>query len=94
VHLSLLHRLSGDIPDPAPSAPPALAAKVAAVLGIVKWTSLMAVLAVLLGTGVVLLAAERGHGAGLSPRLRSTIGSALVVLVVVGTASQLVSFLS
>ena len=87
-------RLIEDIPDPAPSAPPALADKVYAVLGIVKWGSLMAALAVLLGAGVALFAGERGHGSGLSPQLKSLVGSVFVVLVLVGAASQIVSFLS
>ena len=93
-HVRMIHMLLSSIPDPAPSAPAEVAAKVTTVLGLVKWTSLMAALAVLLGSGALLFAAERGHGGGMSPQLKSTLGSVLVVLIVVGSASQLVQWLS
>ena len=82
------------LPDPPPSAPAGLADKANTVLGLIKWVSLMSALAVLMGAGGLLFAAERGHGGGLSDRMKSTLGSVLVALVVVGAASAIVSFLS
>ena len=64
------------------------------VLGLAKWVSLMSALGVLLGAGMLLFAAERGHGSGLSPQLKSTLGGVAVVLVIVGSAAQIVEFLS
>jgi hypothetical protein len=86
--------LLASIPDPPPSAPAAMQAKVATALGLVKWVSLMAALGVLLGAGALLFAAERGHGSGLSPQLKSTLGAVCVVLIIVGSAAQLVEFMS
>ena len=90
----MLRLLWSSIPDPAPSAPAGVADKVNTVLSLVKWASLMASLAVLLGSGALLFAGERGHGGGMSPQLKSTIGSVLVVLIIVGSASQLVQWMS
>lgn len=92
VHV-LVVALAG-LPDPPASAPAGLADKANTVLGLIKWVSLMSALAVLMGAGGLLFAAERGHGGGLSDRMKSTLGSVLVALVVVGAASAIVSFLS
>lgn len=82
------------IPNPPPVPPAGVAEKVNKVLGLIKWGSLMAALAVLFGAGGLLFASERGHGSGLSPQLKSTLGSVMVVLVIVGAATQIVQFLS
>ena len=83
-----------DVADPTASAPAGLVSKVNIVLGLVKWVSLVAVLGLLLGAGVVAMAGDRGHGAGLSPELKSTVLKAVGALVVVGSASAIVNFVA
>src|SRR4051812_26154348 len=83
-----------DVADPAASAPAGLVSKVNIVLGLIKWASLVAVLALLLGAGAVAMAGDRGHGGGMSPELKSTVMKAVAALVVVGSASAIVNFVS
>ena len=82
------------VSDPTASAPAGLKAKVDIVLGLIKWISLVAVLGLLLGAGVVAIAGDRGHGGGLSPELKSTVFKAVGALVVVGSASAIVNFVA
>lgn len=86
--------LIAQIPDPTPSAPAALQAKTTLVLGMVKWGSLMAILGLLLAAGMISLAGDRGHGGGMSPELKSTVMKGVVALVIVASASQIVTFVS
>lgn len=82
------------IPNPPPAAPADLAAKAATAIGLVKWISIISALAVLAGAGTMLLAGERGHGGGISPDLKSKLGSVVVVLLIVGASTQIVQFLA
>src|SRR5690349_13564161 len=58
--LSMLTGLPGQIPNPPPAAPPDLEARTSAVVGLVKWGSLMAGLIGLAAFGMLALAADRG----------------------------------
>lgn len=82
------------VPDPAPSAPPGLVSKATTVLGLIKWVSIIVCAGVLMGSGVVLAASDHGHGSGVSPKGKQTIGSVVVALVLVASAAQIVTFLS
>lgn len=86
--------LIAQIPDPTPNAPAALQAKTTLVLGMVKWGSLMAILGLLLAAGMISLAGDRGHGGGMSPELKSTVMKGVVALVIVASATQIVTFVS
>lgn len=90
--LGALSALPAQVSDPAASAPADLDAKAQLVLGIVKWASLMAVLGVLLGMGAIAFAADRGHGAGVSPEMKSKGMTAVIALVVVASAASIVNF--
>ncbi len=87
-------RFVAQIADPTADAPAGLKAKVDLVLGIVKYGSLAAVLGLLLASGMISLAGDRGYGGGMSPGLKSTVQTAVVALVLIGSAAQLVDFLS
>lgn len=82
------------IPNPSPSAPAEFAAKVSTAIGWAKWISLAIVMAVLSGSGALLFAESRGAGGGISPELKSKLGQVVVVLVIVASASQIITFLS
>jgi hypothetical protein len=82
------------VPDPPAQAPEQLQAKTATVLGMVKWASLVAVLGLLLAAGMISLAGDRGYGGGMSPELKSSVMKAVVALVIVGSAAQIVTFVS
>ena len=82
------------VPDPPAQAPAELKAKTATVLGMVKWGSLVAVLGLLLAAGMISLAGDRGYGGGMSPELKSSVMKAVVALVIVGSAAQIVTFVS
>lgn len=89
-----LEVLEQAIPDPAPSAPAEFAAKVSTAIGWAKWGSLAIVMLVLSGAGVLLFAESRGAGSGISPDLKSKLGSVVVVLIIVGSAAQIITFMS
>lgn len=82
------------VTDPDAAAPADLQAQANTVLGMVKWGSLMAVLGILLAMGMISLAADRGHGGGISPEMKSKGMTAVVALVIVGSASAIVNFLA
>jgi hypothetical protein len=82
------------IPNPPPAAPGDLASKAATAIGLVKWISIISALAVLAGAGTLLFAGERGYGGGISPDLKSKLGSVVVVLLIVGASTQIVQFLA
>jgi len=82
------------IPDPAPSAPGAFAEKVATAIAWAKWGSLAVVMLVLSGAGFLLFAESRGAGSGISPDLKSKLGSVVIVLIIVGSAAQIITFMS
>ena len=69
-------------------------AKTDVVLGLIKWASLIGVLGLLLASGMVVLAGDRGYGGGMSPELKSSMMKAVVALVIVGSAAQIVNFVS
>lgn len=82
------------VTDPPASAPAGLQAKANVVLGMVKWGSLMAVLGLLLAAGMISLAGDRGYGGGMSPELKSSVMKGVIALVIVGSAAQIVTFVS
>lgn len=82
------------IPNPPANAPTELRNKVNTALGLIKWASLMAVLAILLAAGTMVVAGDRGFGGGISPELKSKMIAAGIALVIIGSASQIVTFLS
>ena len=92
--LESVARLLAQVEDPVAQAPEGLKTKTAIVLGLVKWASLVSVLGLLLAAGMVSLAGDRGHGGGMSPELKSTVMKAVVALVIVGSAAQIVTFVS
>jgi len=91
---SVIHWVEQAIPNPSPSAPAEFAAKVSTAISWAKWASLAIVMAVLSGSGVLLFAESRGAGAGISPELKSKLGAVVVVLIIVGSAAQIITFLS
>ena len=82
------------VPDPAPAAPAGLRAKTDLVLGLIKWASLIAVLGLLLASGMIALAGDRGYGGGMSPELKSSVMKGVIALVIVASASQIVTFVA
>lgn len=100
--MSLVHQMyveliivsSGVVTDPTAAAPPGLATKVATVLGMVKWASLMGVLGLFLASGLVMFAGDRGYGGGMSPELKSSVMKGFLALVIVGSAAALVNFVA
>ena len=82
------------VTDPPASAPAELKAKTNVVLGLIKWGSLIGVLGLLLASGLVVLGGDRGYGSGMSPELKSSVMKAVVALVIVGAAAQIVNFVS
>ena len=82
------------IADPVADAPEGLQTKTNVVLGLIKWGSLVAVLGLLLASGMVALAGDRGYGGGMSPELKSSVMKGVIALVIVGSAAQLVTFVS
>ena len=86
--------VEGVFTDPTADAPEALKTKVNTALGLVKWASIIAIGAVLLASGLMVWAGDRGYGGGLSPELKSKLMSAMIALVIVGSASQIVNFLA
>ena len=87
-------RFVDQISDPDAQAPAGLQAKTDLVLGLVKWGSLIAVLGLLLASGMIALAGDRGYGGGMSPELKSTMMKAVVALVIVASAAQIVNFVA
>ena len=82
------------VPDPPASAPAGLKAKTDLVLGLIKWASLIAVLGLLLASGMIALAGDRGYGGGMSPELKSSVMKGVIALVIVASASQIVTFVA
>jgi energy-converting hydrogenase Eha subunit B len=82
------------VTDPDATAPAELQAKTNVVLGMVKWGSLMAVLGLFLAAGMISLAGDRGYGGGMSPELKSSVMKGVIALVIVGSAAQIVTFVS
>jgi hypothetical protein len=82
------------IPDPAPSAPGRFVEKWSLVIAVVKWISLGIAMVVLSGSGAFLFAESRGMGSGVSPELKSKLGQVVLVLVIVGSAAQIIQFFS
>jgi hypothetical protein len=91
---AVVELVSQAIPNPSPSAPAAFADKVSTAISWAKWASLAIVMAVLSGSGAMLFAESRGAGSGISPELKSKLGAVVVVLIIVGSASQIITFLS
>ena len=95
VRLQVLAMLPGQaIPDPAPQAPPGLDAKVSTVLGMIKWTSLISIVGVLLAAGWLVWSGDHGRGGGLSPEMKGALSRAVIALLIVGGASGIVQFVS
>ena len=82
------------VSDPDAQAPAGLKAKTDIVLGLVKWGSLIAVLGLLLASGMIALAGDRGYGGGMSPELKSSVMKGVIALVIVASASQIVTFVA
>ena len=81
------------VSDPDAQAPAGLKAKTDLVLGLIKWASLVAVLGLLLASGMIALAGDRGYGGGMSPELKSSVMKGVIALVIVASASQIVTFI-
>jgi hypothetical protein len=86
--------LVSQVTDPNAQAPAGLESKANLVLGLVKWGSLIGVLALLLASGMIVLAGDRGYGGGMSPELKSSMIKGVVALVIVASASQIVNFVA
>jgi hypothetical protein len=43
---------------------------------------------------MISLAGDRGHGGGMSPELKSSVMKGVIALVIVGSAAQIVTFVS
>ena len=82
------------VSDPPAAAPAGLQAKTNVVLGLVKWGSLIAVLGLLLASGMIALAGDRGYGGGMSPELKSSVLKGITALVIVASAAQIVTFVA
>lgn len=82
------------VSDPDAQAPADLQARTDLVLGLVKWGSLIAVLGLLLASGMIALAGDRGYGGGMSPELKSSVMKGVIALVIVASAAQIVTFVS
>lgn len=82
------------LPNPDPSAPAAVQERVDIVLGFIKWGSLIAVIAGLMAFGGIVWASERSGHAGKSTELKEKFGTAIVALIVVMTATSIVSFIT
>jgi hypothetical protein len=80
------------IPNPPPNAPAELEAGASTAIGLVKWGSLIAVGLTLAGIGGTLFAAEHGHGSGISPQMKSRLGSVVLVLIIVAAGASIVDF--
>lgn len=87
-------RFFAQVSDPDAEAPVGLQEKADTVLGLVKWGSLIAVLGLLLASGMVALAGDRGYGGGMSPELKSSVMKGVIALVIVASAAQIVTFVS
>ena len=92
--LGFVDHLVAGVSDPTAQAPAELKAKTDVVLGLIKWASLIAVLGLLLASGMISLAGDRGHGGGMSPELKSSVTKGVIALVIVASASQIVTFVS
>ncbi len=86
--------LLAQVSDPDAQAPAGLEAKSDIVLGLVKWGLLVAVLGLLLASGMIALAGDRGYGGGMSPELKSSVMKGVIALVIVASASQIVTFVA
>ena len=87
-------RLVMDVADPTANAPDGLKAKTDVVLGLIKWASVIGVLGLLLASGMIALAGDRGHGGGMSPELKSSVMKGVIALVIVASAAQIVNFVA
>ena len=92
--VAALRTFPAQIADPAPTPPPGVEAKVNLVLGMIKWSSLISVVGVLLAMGWLVWSGDRGHGAGLSPEMKGTMSRAVLTLVIIGGATGIVQFVS
>src|SRR3954447_20530110 len=86
--------LFAQVADPPAAAPAQLEAKTTLVLGLIKWASLIAVLGLLLASGMIALAGDRGYGGGMSPELKSSVMKGVIALVIVASAAQIVTFVA
>ena len=86
--------LPAQIADPVATPPPGIEAKVSLVLGMIKWSSLISVVGVLLAMGWLVWSGDRGHGAGLSPEMKGTMSRAVLALVIIGGATGIVQFVT
>ncbi len=86
--------LVGAVTDPDANAPAELKERVETALGLIKWGSLMAVLGILLASGGMVVAGDRGYGGGISPELKSKLMGSGVALVIIGSAAAIVDFLA
>ena len=94
VLLRVSTRLVAVIPNPAPSAPDAVKLKINIVLGFIKYLSLASAVGALLGFGMLVWASERGGmGSGASD-MKERFGKVLLTVIVVLTATSIVSFVS
>lgn len=82
----------GAIADPKASAPDKVVDGVNLALGLVKYLSLAAIVAVFVASGVIVLAGNSGHGTGMTPELKSKMGGAVIALIIVASAVQIVNF--
>lgn len=80
------------VTTPTANAPAELKNAVNTVLGLIKWISLAAVMALLLSAGGVALAGDMGRGSGLSSEMRNLVGRAILALIVIGSAASIINF--
>ena len=85
-------RVIAALPNPDPVAPADVQAKVANVLGFLKWASLVSAIGALLGFGLMVWASDRaGHG-GASAELKEKFGKVILAVIIVSTATSVVTF--
>lgn len=82
------------LPNPDPSAPGELQARVSTVLGLIKWVSLIAAIAALLGFGLLALTADRAGYGSQAADMKESLGKVIIAIVVVSSATAIVSFIA
>ena len=82
------------LPNPDPSAPAELRASASTVLGLIKWVSLIAGIAALMGFGLLALAADRGGYGSQAADMKESLGKVIIAIVIVCSATSLVTFVA
>lgn len=82
------------VPQPTADAPANVRTLVNRVLGLVFYASIVAATGIFLAMGVLAWSGDRGMSGGISPEMKSKGIAAVIGLVLAGSASGLVTFLT